>query len=319
MGFSSVLGQATAVETLSRALQSGRVHHAYRFQGPEGVGKDRTALRLAQALVCESDDPLGCEQCSACRRALRFSEEVPCIPQHPDVLVLERGLYPTSMLGKSEATGISVEQVRTIVLPRIGMTPHEGQSLCVLIRNADELTQAAANALLKTLEEPPRNTHFILTTSRPGRLLDTILSRTQEVRFKPLDRESLKTLFAQQELPMELLDQCGGSLSRARELAEPEQIRKRDDFVKAADDALAAEHPAAALDFAGARPEGRDQLLALLFHLSAVFARRARSGPLMDVWAKRHELILHALNRAERNVSPTLVLEALMLRMRSIG
>ena len=65
MGFSSLLGQATVVQTLERALSTGHVHHAYRFEGPDGVGKELAALRLAQALVCETGNPFGCETCSA--------------------------------------------------------------------------------------------------------------------------------------------------------------------------------------------------------------------------------------------------------------
>lgn len=316
MGFSSILGQATPLLTLERALADERVHHAYRFEGPDGVGKESTALRLAQALVCP-DAPLGCETCSACRRVLHFSETPPQVPAHPDVLVVERGLYPAALIGTSEATGISVDQIRSIVQPRVGMPPHEARHLVIIIRRADELTVAAANALLKTLEEPPRHVHFILLTSRPGRLLDTIRSRTLALRFGPLDHATLGQLFAREGLPEAVLTHCAGSMTRARALAEPEQRGRREEFLGAADEALAAPHPAAAIAFADQRPEGRDELQALLTHLGIEYAERARtSGQDMALWARRHAEVQRARAEAERNVSPALVLESLMLRLR---
>src|SRR5688572_8454452 len=118
MVFDSIVGQPTAVETLKQALARGRLHHAYRFEGPEGVGKERVAFALAQSLVCTAGGVLGCGQCSACRRTLTLSDDEPRVPQHPDVVLIERGLYPAATLGRSspETTGIGVEQVRRIVL-----------------------------------------------------------------------------------------------------------------------------------------------------------------------------------------------------------
>src|SRR5262245_39484944 len=100
MPFSHILGQDTAVATLRRALETNRVHHAYRFEGPDGVGKEMAAFALAQALVCAGGEPLGCGRCDACRRAVTFSEERPRSPLHPDVRILERGFYPPDVLGQ---------------------------------------------------------------------------------------------------------------------------------------------------------------------------------------------------------------------------
>src|SRR5258706_2576378 len=97
--FDRVRGQEPAVETLVRALRAGRVHHGYRFEGPPGVGKELAAFALAQALVCETDTHLGCGTCSACRRAVTLATEEPRVPQHPDVVLVQRGLYPSSILG----------------------------------------------------------------------------------------------------------------------------------------------------------------------------------------------------------------------------
>src|SRR5882757_6130445 len=157
MAFADILGQEPALQTLTRALDTGHVHHAYRFEGPEGVGKEMAAFSLAQALVCVVGGARACGVCSACQRALKISEEEPRVPAHPDVVLVERGLY-RGRISANEATGISIEQV--------GYRPHEGRALVFIVRAAEELTVSAANALLKTLEEPGRGTHFILLTSR---------------------------------------------------------------------------------------------------------------------------------------------------------
>jgi len=91
MPFSEILGQSTAIDTLKRALQLGKVHHAYRFEGPDGVGKEKAAFALAQCLVCtEPREKLACGNCSACRRVVTLSEQPPQVPKHPDVVLLER-------------------------------------------------------------------------------------------------------------------------------------------------------------------------------------------------------------------------------------
>ncbi|MGC4063399.1 MAG: hypothetical protein QM784_01845 [Polyangiaceae bacterium] len=189
MPFSDILGQSTAVEILQRALASGRLHHAYRFEGPDGVGKEMAAFAMAQSLVCEAPrNGLACLSCGACRRACTLAPEPPNVPLHPDVVLLAKGLYPPAVLGTSspETSAIGIEQIRRMVLGRVGFSSHEGKSLVFIIRNADDLSQGAANALLKTLEEPPRSVHFVLLTSRPNRLLDTIRSRTLPIRFRAL-------------------------------------------------------------------------------------------------------------------------------------
>src|SRR5579863_9374767 len=91
---STVRAQPTAIETLRRALASGRVHHAYLFDGPEGVGKERAAFGLAQALVCERRPEGTADACGACKACLRaVPKSADSAPIHPDVVVLERGLY----------------------------------------------------------------------------------------------------------------------------------------------------------------------------------------------------------------------------------
>src|SRR5450432_2958730 len=239
MPFSDILGQEPALQTLYRALDTGRVHHAYRFEGPDGVGKEMAAFSLAQTLVCDKGGPRACGVCSACVRALKISEEEPRVPAHPDVVLLERGLY-RGRISANEATGISIEQVRRIVLERVGYRPHEGRARVFIVRDAEELTLSAANALLKTLEEPGPGCHFVLLTSRPNRLLDTIRSRTLPVRFSPLSDQIVAQILESKGLDPRVSPVAQGSVALALELASEDAIREREEFVAAAHAAIGA-------------------------------------------------------------------------------
>ena len=322
--FDRIRGQGPAIETLVRALRARRVHHAYRFEGPPGVGKELGAFALAQALVCTAGGELGCGKCSACHRAVRISEEDPHVPQHPDVVLLGRGLYPAAALGTAsrETTGIGVEQVRRLVLARVGFPPHEGRALVFIVRDAEELTQQAANALLKTLEEPPQRTHFVLITSRPNRLLDTIRSRTLPVRFGPLPEAVVGEILLAHGKSKEHAGAAEGSAELALALADEDAARSRSEFVQGALEATAAPSLDGAVVFAQTRPNERgdlrQNLLALSHHL-AEDARRtlAANASHAATSARRYALVVEALDAIERNGQPGLALEAMIARFRN--
>lgn len=319
MSFDDVWGQEPAISTLSSALENGRVHHAYRFEGPPGVGKEMTAFRVARALVCERA-PLGCRECSACRRALTLSSEEPAVPLHPDVVLVGRGLY-RAVTGQAEAGGIGVEQIRRVVLDRIGFSPHEGRALVFIVREADELTVQAANSLLKTLEEPPAKTHFILLTSRPNRLLDTIRSRTLPVRFGPLSDAIVARILQQRGLPPDAAGFAQGSAELAMELSQEELLREREGFAEALRGALEAPDFAAAIRFAEAQKGDRSVLKEQLGFYAQTLARSARehvanAPEKAEAAARRHRTVLAAMNDIERNVQPALVLESMLQKLR---
>jgi DNA polymerase-3 subunit delta' len=317
MAFEDVLGQEPAVQTLRRALASGRIHHAYRFEGPEGVGKELCALELAKELVCGP----GAANEVARQRIATFGDDEPRVPRHPDVVVVQRGLYG-KLIGSSEATGISVEQIRRIVLTRAGYPPYEGRALVFIVRDADELTVSAANALLKTLEEPSAHTHFVLLTSRPRRLLDTILSRTLAVRFGPLPDAVVAGILQRNGADPHVAPLGSGSASRALQLADAELVQTRQRFVTAALDAIAAPDLTAALALAEDRPPDKADLRDNLEFLATRFADDARacvgSQPARaQQAAARHHVVLGALTELERNAQPALALETMILRLRS--
>jgi DNA polymerase-3 subunit delta' len=290
-----VLGQEPAIRTLERALESGRVHHAYRFEGPEGVGKELAAFALAQAVVCDVAGAHGCGECSACRRAVTLAEDEPHVPLHPDVVLVGRGLY-ASVVGSSEATGISIEQVRRVVLARAGYPPHEGRALVFIVRAADELTPQAANAHLKTLEEPGPSTHFILLSSRPNKLLDTVRSRTLAVRFGPLPDAVIASLLEARGLPATVAGIAQGSAALAFELAEEDRLKEREEFIAAA----------------GAAVEAPD-LQALANRARELVASAPDEA---ERAARRHAVVMTAIDEVEKNVAPALALEGMISKIR---
>ena len=324
MPFSDILGQDSVVATLKRALASGHVHHAYRFEGPPGVGKELAAFALAQALVCERGGPEACGSCSACKRAITLSADAPRVPLHPDVVLLERGLYRGLLgSGSNEATGIGIEQVRKIVLARAGFPPHEGKAIVFIVRDADEITLSAANALLKTLEEPHERTHFVLLTSRPSRLLDTLRSRSLPVRFAPLSDAIVAGILSARNLDPAVAPLAQGSASLALELADPDAKAERDAFVTAALAALAAPDLAPALKLAESQKKDREGLRAQLSFLAQALATEARTQitaepALARRRAFQHAEVLSALAEVEKNVQPALALEAMMVHLRAL-
>lgn len=326
MPFSKILGQPTAVEILSRALASGKLHHAYRFEGPDGVGKEMAAFALAQSRVCDSPrDGLGCTTCSACRRALTLASEPPNVPLHPDVVLIGKGLYPPSVLGTSspETSAIGIEQVRRMILGRVGYPSHEGHGLVFILRNAEDLSQGAANALLKTLEEPPANVHFILLTSRPNRLLDTIRSRTLPIRFRGLSDEVLAKILDARGIDKSSIPLALGSARQAIDLADPEKMENRDKFVDQVKQALAAKDLGTALDTLGKKQDDREELKLQLAWVLARFSAQARelivdNEEQADRLSQYHRIVLDTTRDLDRNGQPALMLEAMITKMRRV-
>ena len=167
--FRTIIGHRRLVSLVSRAIARETLPPALLLAGPAGVGKRRTALAIAQALNCLQPvttecDVDACGECASCRRIGRGV--------HPDVITIEAGDTGT----------IKVDQVRDVI-DRAGYRPFEGRRRVVIIDEADAMVPAAQNALLKTLEEPPSASVFILVSSIPDALLATVLSRLSRLRF----------------------------------------------------------------------------------------------------------------------------------------
>jgi DNA polymerase-3 subunit delta' len=325
---SSVVGQVIAIDTLRRALASDHVHHAYMFEGPDGVGKELAAFGLAQALVCERrgpGQPDACGTCRACARAVPRPEERR--PVHPDVVVLERGLYEPTTIGRRtpETQDLSIDQVRTLVLARAAFPPHEGRAKVFIVRRADELSVSAANALLKTLEEPGDRTHFVLLSSVPDSMLPTIRSRTLRVRFGALPDDVIATLLRDRGIaqPESLARGAGGSMAAALLASDPEASARREEFVSRALAALDGRSLSQALELAEeTKKVTKDVLVSQLESFALALGAEARStaaapGRAAETAAARHALALAALRQLDGNASAQLAFEAMMIRMRS--
>jgi len=244
---------------------------------------------------------------------------------HPDVVLVQRGLYPPQLLGASsaEVTGIGVDQIRRIVLSRIGYPPHEGRALVFIVRDAEELTVSAANALLKTLEEPGPQTYFVLLTSRPHRLLDTVRSRTLAVRFAPLSETLVASILERHGQATDVAPLAEGSAALALELADPERMRERTEFIETVNAALVAPDLATAIGMADARNTDRRELGVLLGGFAQQLAVQARSkAPAepeqAELFARRHEVVQKTLADLELNAQPALALEGMLTRLRRL-
>ncbi len=200
MRLTDVQHQARAVSILRRSLASGRMAHAYLFEGPEGVGKELTARAMAARLLCAApslgpaDD--ACGACTGCRLL--------ATDNHPDYHLIHRGLHklhPTPTIRNSKGLYLVVDVVRHFLIDPAGLKPTQGPRRVFVIRDAERMNEEAQNALLKTLEEPPGNATLLLVTSSAARLLPTIRSRCQRVQFDLLPRAFVaETLQARTDL-----------------------------------------------------------------------------------------------------------------------
>jgi DNA polymerase-3 subunit delta' len=176
----TIIGQERAVALLTQGLSQGRFSHAYLFAGPAQVGKATTALQFAQALNCRGEDP----PCHRCRQGHLIEEG-----KHPDVEVITvGGLCDESDHKDHSADGskdIRICQVRRLERV-VSRAPFEGRYRVIIVDPADALNEEAANAFLKTLEEPPASAVIILVTSREEALPPTVRSRCRRVPFAPM-------------------------------------------------------------------------------------------------------------------------------------
>ena len=206
--FANIVGQEMAVSMLERALEQGP-SHAYLFLGPAGGGKTEAALAFAAGLACPQS---GCGTCMTCKR-------------------VQDGLHPDVEIVTPEGNFIRKEEIAAINL-YAAYRPFEARAKVYVFLEADSFNVEAANAFLKTLEEPPPHVFFVLVTDRPERLLPTIVSRCQSVIFGPVPLAAMiADLHDRLGLPArdaELLSRvAGGNLHYARELAMSEDARRQ--------------------------------------------------------------------------------------------
>ena len=166
MGF-SLLGNSSAVQSLTEALQAGTLSHGYLFSGPSGSGKKTLAREFAAAAECTGGG-FPCVSCSQCHKVLSGI--------HPDVIELS----------PEDGKQIPVDEIRRKICSDVSILPNEGKRKIYIITQAQAMNLQAQNAFLRTLEEPPSYVLFLLLSENPEGLLPTIRSRVTEIRLQPV-------------------------------------------------------------------------------------------------------------------------------------
>jgi len=189
--FSDLIGQKQAARLLATAIGQELPSHAYLFHGPRGSGKYEAALKFAAALCCENG---ACGKCPGCEKAARGV--------HPDIDVIE----PVGSF-------VTVDQIREINR-NLNLRPHESRARVFIIKGADRFNAESANAFLKALEEPPSFVYFLLLANRPDRVIPTIISRCQTVRFAPVPVADIEAYLVEQYQVSEVIAQAYARVSR---------------------------------------------------------------------------------------------------------
>ncbi len=339
MSWLSLEGHDEVVAKFRRALEQGRLASTFLFVGPEGIGKRAFALRLAQSLLCQTRDEKllnPCGHCPGCSQVLAGT--------HPDLITIAKPA------GKSEIPvgmlkGDDNYPVEQSLLFNLSMRPFYGGRKVAILDDADSLNLAGANALLKTLEEPPPRSVLILISASADRQLPTIRSRAQIMRFSPLSNELVSRLLLQQGMASNsdeanrLASFAAGSLTRAGELADPALWSFRSDLLKRlAQSPLASiamsQATAKFVDEAGKEAQLRRARLRLVIGFATDFFRqlvRNLSGLAVDgdqeiktaidraassnVWdiesaAESADRCLEALTHIDRNANQSTLIEA---------
>lgn len=235
VAFQQLVGQEEATRRLTALASSGRVPHALLFVGQSSVGKRAAARILAQVLLCTDPETGGTHACGVCPGCVKF----------------EGGNHGDYTEIATDERNLKIKAIREATR-QLTLRPVEGGKKILLIDDAEKMVWQAQNAILKTLEEPPGDSHIILVTSRLRSILPTVVSRCQRIAFKPIPNERVAQIVAERlgvdERQARLLAALSsGSIGRAIEL-DPNEVIERRDRVAELDTKLEPRSPQGAID-----------------------------------------------------------------------
>jgi DNA polymerase-3 subunit delta' len=335
--FRTIAGHTRLLSLLSRVIARDSMPPAVLLAGPAGVGKRLTAMAIAQAINCQQPrsspefERDACGECASCRRIARGV--------HPDVILVQPG----------ESGSIKIEQLRDVI-DRSQYRPFEGRRRVVIIDEADAAGADAQSALLKTLEEPPSASVFILISSIPDALLPTVLSRCPRLRFGPLTPAEVARVLRQEHGYSEAdaraaAAESDGSIGRALEAQSDDLSEARDAARRILQETARSDDPVRRINLARDLTEGkrtpaeeRNRLAARLRSLGSllrdvgIIASRADRGMIAnaDLLAQLEQLsssydadrtlrayaaVDRALTALDRNASPKVVADWLLLEL----
>ncbi len=322
--------QSRAWQTVTAARGRGQLHHAWLLSGAEGVGKRSFARAWSAALLCERPDATqaACGSCQSCRMLASGG--------HPDAHLLSNdghlGLCSEASLQAGEGLShwtpksssmrrdIAVDASRSL-LDKLSVTSHRGGLRVVVIHPASDLSESAANALLKTIEEPPANTVLLFVTVFPQSLKQTIRSRCQQLRFAtPARGEALSWLYgAYPAADAVLLDDAGGAPLKAAAWLASGDAQRRAGWRSTLQQVAARQSEP--LQAAAELARDKDEAGQVLRLWQGLMREQLRDGGL---WSARHEsfhaLLLDGLRRLEdHNANAQLLFESLLLRWRLLA
>jgi DNA polymerase-3 subunit delta' len=297
MTFGEIYGHRKAIAILKGLISKERIAHAYLFYGMEGVGKRTIAAVFARALNCTAGDP-PCDDCASCRRAEHQN--------HPDIVTVSE-----------EGPLIKIATVKEL-LAQMKFRPREGRMRVFIVPEADRMNAAAANALLKTLEEPSAGNILLLTSARPHALPMTILSRCQHLRFSPLPRAEVARFLQEKksvtpDAAAILAASSGGSIGKALEMNRTDYLTLRNAILDqlASDDSV---DPIGRLAFAAHFGTEREDILERLLILKTCY----RDALILRETKDREKLIFQDRSEAIRVIAGRLSGHALLHNIAAI-
>ncbi len=210
-GFRDIIGHKREIAHLERAIQTGKISHAYIFSGDKGTGKKTLADAFAMALQCTGEGERPCGVCHSCRQAAGGS--------HPDIIYVQH----------ERPTSIGVDDVRAQLEGDIRIRPYNGRYKIYIVQDAEKMTIPAQNAVLKTIEEPPEYAVILLLTTNEESFLDTIRSRCVTLKLMPVPDSQVKAyLMEEMRVPDYQADICAtfaqGNIGKAVRLASSDDF-----------------------------------------------------------------------------------------------